>query len=225
MRRLGPFVFQQNSRTRAFEYPYCYHATPLTQGMRVVDIGAGASGFQFVLAESDISVVSVDPLENPSETVDWLFTPQDFQRINRAFGARVQVIRDYLENAKLESDNYDRVFAISVLEHIPECSVFSLMKEIRRILKPGGLCVATVDLFLDCYPFTENITNQYGRNISVHRLVEESGLALKSGDRCQLYGYREFDKNEVLRRREEFLTWNNVMSQCFVLEKAAQISE
>src|SRR5437867_11158057 len=41
IRKIGPFGFQSSSLTRTFEYPWCFFATPLATGMRVVEIGAG----------------------------------------------------------------------------------------------------------------------------------------------------------------------------------------
>jgi 2-polyprenyl-3-methyl-5-hydroxy-6-metoxy-1,4-benzoquinol methylase len=219
---MGPFAFQINSLTRTFEYPWSFYATTLRPGMRSVDLGAGASGFQFVLAQSGVEVVSVDPLENPSGDVNWVFSQDEFQRLNRAFGGRVRFVKDYLERAHLAEGGYDRVFAISVLEHVPEENVSSIMREVCRILKPGGFFVGTIDLFIDCYPFTDQIANRFGRNISVRDAVRESGLMLRIGTSDQLFGYPEFEPRKVLENRENFLVDNNVMTQCIVLQKRGQ---
>lgn len=225
MRRVGPFAFQLNSMTRRFEYPWCFQAAELRSGMKAVEIGAGASGFQFILAECGLSVVAVDPLVNPSQTVDWVFTEKDYERINGVFGGRVRFIRDYLQDAHLEGNSYDRVFAISVLEHVPEENVASIVAEVRRILKPGGLFVATIDLFLDCAPFSDCPSNRWGRNISVKRLIDASGLTLRRGNRSQLLGHPEFSPGEISKNRDGFLLVQDsvggaqVMTQCLVLEK------
>ena len=221
MRRLGPFAFQSNSGTRTFEYPWAFHATTLSAGMRAVEIGGGASGFQFILAERGLDVESVDPVVNPGKAVDWVFSWDDFERLNRAFGGRVKLIRDYIERAHLQSDAYERVFAISVIEHIPEAGVYSIMREVRRILKPGGYFIATIDLFLDCYPFTDRRASQFGQNISVRNLVKESGLELRRGTPCELWGYPQFDTERIIMNRRQFLAVNNVMTQCLVLQKAS----
>jgi hypothetical protein len=60
IQQIGPFGFQINSLTRTFEYPWCFLATPLESGMRVVEVGTGSSGFQFVLAQFGIDFTSVD---------------------------------------------------------------------------------------------------------------------------------------------------------------------
>jgi SAM-dependent methyltransferase len=219
IKNIGYFGFQINSQTRIYEYPWCFKAASLEAGMRVVELGAGASGFQFVLAEYGIDVTSVDPLLNPSDKVDWLFSKDDFNHLNKAFGGKVKFVQDFLQNAKLESDYYDRIFSVSVIEHIPSAEITSLVKEIARILKPGGLFVTTIDMFLDCYPFTDKLSNEYGSNISISSLVEESGLKLKIGNPSELYGYSEFDQNKIRQRLDEFLVFNQVLTQCIVLEK------
>src|SRR4051812_9589068 len=50
IRSIGPFGFQLNSATRKYEYPWAFFATPLSEGIKAVDLGSGASGFQFTLA-------------------------------------------------------------------------------------------------------------------------------------------------------------------------------
>ncbi len=222
-RAIGPFGFQANSSSRVFEYPWCYFCTPLTGGMRTVDIGAGASGFQFVLAADGLDVTSLDPLVE-TEGSRWTFPPSALKRLQKAFGVTVQFIPKYLHEAALPGDSYDRVFSISVMEHASTEIVALTSKEIGRILKPGGFFIATIDLFLDCYPFTQNPSNKFGSNISVRGLVEASGLELVQGDRSELYGYPEFDANAILRSAQEttqYLTGTstNTLIQCLVLRK------
>ena len=219
MSTIGPFGFQANSVTRAFEYPWCFLVTPLSEGMRVVEVGAGASGFQFALASHGLDVTSVDPLVNPSETVDWAFSAEDFERLNRVFSGKVRFLQAYLDTAGLEENAYDRVFSISAFEHIPPDAMPALIREVRNILRPGGYFIATIDLFLDCHPFSSRAANEYGGNISVRDFVEESDLVLKVGTRSELYGYSEFDPSRILERRDEFLAVNGVMTQCVVLQK------
>ncbi|MCP2728304.1 class I SAM-dependent methyltransferase [Limnofasciculus baicalensis] len=225
MQQIGAFGFQHNSQTRIFEYPWCFFATPLEAGMRVLEVGAGASGFQFILAEHGLEVTSVDPLINPSEKVDWLFTSHQFNYLNQAFRGKVNFIQDFLQNAQIESNTYDRVFSISAIEHIPPEEVAPLVKEIARILKPGGFFIATIDLFLDCYPFTAKISNRYGSNISICSLIEASGLRIKVGNPCELYGYPEFKPENIHQQLDEFLVvkdpWEKclILTQCIILEK------
>src|SRR5262245_7147118 len=219
LNKMGPFAFQENSRTRLGEYPWCYYATELRPGMEVIEIGAGASGFQFVLSSEGVNVTSVDPMVNPHETVDWVFSEQDFQRLNRAMGADVHFVRKYLQDANLPSNTYDRVFSISVIEHIPPADVESLVKEVARLLKPGGFFIGTIDLFFDLAPFTSKGTNVWGSNISVKKLIDDSGMTLVKGDTQELYGFDDFDFARIARGMNEFLVFNSCGAQCMVLQK------
>jgi 2-polyprenyl-3-methyl-5-hydroxy-6-metoxy-1,4-benzoquinol methylase len=219
MRAIGPFGFQANSATRAFEYPWAVFATPLSPGMRVVEVGAGASGLQFVLASQGLQVTSVDPLINSSDTVEWTFSGADFRRLNRAFGGKVRFLQTHLENAALKPGTYDRVVSISALEHMSPDTAGALIAEARRILAPGGYFIATIDLFLDCAPFASQPANQYGSNISVRQLAEGSGFVLTTGTTSELHDYPQFDPQAILGRAKELLVVNGVMTQCLVLRK------
>lgn len=220
MRLLGPFAFQANSATRAFEYPWLYEQLDPAPGRKIVDLGAGASGLQFVMAASGAEVTTVDPLINPDEDLVWVFSDVEYGQLNRAFGNRVRFIRKFLEDAALPSNAFDRVVACSVIEHIPLEAALSIMREIARILKPGGRFAATIDLFLDCVPFTSQPRNMWGSNVSVRALVEASGLRMVVGNPAELYGYAEFNPDTIRANLSRYLVVNDVLTQCIVLEKA-----
>src|SRR5439155_12736711 len=95
----------------------------------------------------------------------WPVDEATFRTLNRAFGTTVELRRTFLEDAGIENDSVDRVFCISTLEHVPDDGIASIVSEIHRILRPGGQCVLTVDLFFDLAPFTDRETNQSGRNV------------------------------------------------------------
>lgn len=219
MRLLGPFAFQTNSATRMFEYPWIFYTVSPKKGMRIIDLGAGASGLQFVMAKSGADVNSVDPLINPDDAVDWVFTEVEFEKLNRAFGNRVVFVKKLLEDAGFEASSVDCVVACSVIEHIPEEHVHRLMEEVSRVLKSGGRFVATIDLFLDCYPFSKNERNKWGMNINVKSLIEASNLRIVVGTKEELFGYEEFDHSKILASRDSYFVKNNVMTQCIVLQK------
>lgn len=219
MRVFGPFAYQANSATRAFEYPWIFQQVGPKPGMKIIDLGAGASGLQFVMAETGAAVTTVDPLINPDDGLDWVFTDVEYHKLNRAFGNKVQFVRKFLEEAGLPENGYDRVVACSVIEHIPQEPAVSLMREVGRVLKPGGRFIATIDLFLDTAPFTDKPRNMWGTNVSVRALVEASGLRIVVGNKAELYGYPEFDPAAIKRNRDRYLVVNDVLTQCIVLEK------
>lgn len=219
LRAVGPFALQENSLTRAFEYPWCYEQIGPRPGMRCLEIGSGAAGFQFVLAQAGAEVVSVDPLLKPPGGTEWTFSRREFDHYNRAFGNKVTFIQEFVEKANLPPASFDRASAVSVLEHIPRAGLEALCPAIRNALKPGGRLVATIDLLLDCAPFTDKPSNDWGSNANIRDLVELTGMKLVVGNPAELCGFPEFHPERIRAKAAEKLVVNDVMTQCVVLER------
>ena len=200
----GMFAIQPNNATRAYEYPWVFDACRVARGMRVLEIGGGLSGFQFVLDRSGADVTNVDPGE-AAHGRGWPVDEHSIARLNRVFGTSIELRNTFLQDAGLESASFDRVISVSTIEHIPESELPSLMSEVVRLLKPGGMFVATVDLFLNVQPFTTRERNEFGTNISVADLIEPHGLELVAGAREELHGYKEFSPGAVQSRLENYL--------------------
>jgi SAM-dependent methyltransferase len=150
-------------------------------------------------------------------------TPDRIAQLNRAFGTNVTLHNCFLHEAGFPEDYFDRIFSISTIEHIPAAELGPLMREISRILRPGGRFVATIDLFLNVRPFTERESNRYGSNADVRALAEAGGMRLVQGKRAELHGYPEFDSNAVLTQLNHFLvgTQYPALAQCVVFDKPA----
>lgn len=68
-----------------------------------------------------------------------------------------------ISNTSYSDSMFDRIFCISVLEHLPEEQVLKTLLEFKRILKKDGLLVVTID-----YPYLDlDIFN---------RMLKKSGL-------------------------------------------------
>jgi len=219
-RLCGPFGFQRNNDIRRFEYPWAFEALGVRRGLRVVDIGGSLAGLQFVLDLEGCEVVNVDPGEE-SRGRGWPVRPETFERLNHAFGTHVVLRNCFVEDAGLEDASFDRAVSISVLEHVPERDLESILAHVRRALKPGGLFVVTLDLFLDVQPFAAAASNRFGHNISARWLVEASGLELVHGERSELYGYPEFDVRAIRERDDLLVGSYPAMVQTLVLRKHA----
>ena len=220
---VGCFAFQTNNSTRRFEYPWAYEALALRPGLRVLEIGGGLSGFQFAIDRAGCSVVNVDPGDE-FFTRGWPVTPETMNTLNHVLGTNVTLLNSYLQDAAFPDDSFDRVVSVSVFEHIPEEALGPLLEEVRRVLKPGGLLVLTVDLFLDVKPFTEAPTNTYGHNVSVKWIIEKSGMRLIHGNPSELFGHPQFDSQAIQARRSALLVGKYpAMVQSVVLQKASDL--
>lgn len=218
--RFGVFGFQANNSTRVVEYPWAYHAGQTSSGMRVLEVGAGLSGLQFVLSLEGCAVVNVDPGTEPYHA--WDGSPEVHARLNRAFGTDVSLALVRAEDFDTVDASFDRIYCISVIEHLEHDEALATMARFGRLLKPDGLCVMTVDLCLDIHPFTKVEANSIGVNKDIAELVAASGLDLVSGYRDELFGFPEFDPATVRALIPDLLVGRfhiPVVAQMFVLRK------
>ncbi|TAM79846.1 MAG: class I SAM-dependent methyltransferase [Acidobacteria bacterium] len=217
---VGCFAFQRNNGSRTFEYPWAFEALDIFPGAKVLEIGGGLSGLQFVLSRCGCEVTNVDP-GMAAHGVGWPVDQESVNLLNRRFGTSVCLKNCFIEDAGLANESFDRVFSISAIEHIPPDDVLTILEHVRRVLKPGGLFVLTVDLFLDLKPFTRLETNKFGRNISIRWLIENSGLELAAGRPEELYGFDAFSPGDILERLPQFFIGSDwpTLTQALVLRK------
>ena len=215
----GPFAIQANNTIHAYEYPWAWNAARVASGITAVDLGGSLAGFQFALSRSGVRVINVDPGDRPTGH-GWNVDHQSIARLNRAFRTRVELANTTLNEAALPDCSIDTVYSISTIEHIPMRELPSLIREIERILKPGGSCVLTIDLFLNLQPFSDRESNEYGINVPPRFLVDASSLELAAGKPSELLGYAEFDPRAILATLENYLIGTYpALAQCLVLRK------
>lgn len=216
----GIFKYQMNNVTRYYEYPWAFYAADIHKRMNVLDFGGGLCGFQFVLSKSGLNVHNVDPGLG-SKGIGWRVNEKSIEKLNKKFQTNVKLHNCFIEEAKLASDFFNVVYSISVFEHLTGFELDQAMRHINRILKPGGVLVMTVDLFPNVYPFTTKIRNRWGKNVSIKRLVEMSGLKMVYGDKNELYGFKEFNKDKILEDLEKYFIGNNypALIQTVILKK------
>ena len=115
-------------------------AKPTDGLLRVADIGSGVTFFPFSVARLgyDVTCIDVDPICAHD-------IPIAAKIIDHAPGKIVIGLMDG-KRVPLGDESQDVVYCVSVLEHIPNCE--DTIKEVARILKPGGQFVLTVDIDL-----------------------------------------------------------------------------
>lgn len=202
-RARGPFAFQGNTGTRAYEYPWAYYQLADIGPSRILEIGGALSGLQFVLAKHGHEVHNVDPFIDYGAG-DYSIDPvAEHASLNRAFGTNVVLHHSTLPETEL-AGNFSAIFCISTLEHLPSEDIEATLSAVKKLLAPGGLVVLTIDLFLDLAPFCSRTSNRWGINVSVAWIEELLGYPIVAGERAELYGYQEFSTDRILSRLEEF---------------------
>lgn len=218
----GPFAWQPNNDTRSFEYPWIHEQISARgKALRILEIGGGLSGLQFVLASEGHRVVNVDPgLEAKGK--GWALDPNLHRRLARTYGAPVALEPTTIERATLKANSFDVILSVSALEHFAAEDLEAFSDAVPRLLQPSGVVILTVDLFVDLLPFSTRPSNAFGTNINLQTLLSRAGLKLIYGDPAELHGFPGFDARKILERLPEYLlgTGYPSLTQCVVAELA-----
>jgi SAM-dependent methyltransferase len=221
VRRRGPFAYLRNNTIREFEYPWAYHQVAgLGPNQIVIEVGGGVGGLQFVLAAEGHRVTNVDP-GLAAAGRGWELDPRLHRRLADCFRAPVALVAKPIQDAGLPDAQADAVVCVSALEHFSAADRDAAAEHIARVLRPGGVLVMTVDLFLDLAPFTDRAQNEFGRNVDLKEWLARAGLELTAGNRHELYGFDEFSPVGVLRNLARYHVghWYPALAQCLVARK------
>lgn len=133
--------------SRLWEFPFAIIAAELQPEMKVADVGCGNTPFTAYLSEvaGCKNVTGYDP--------DYIVN--DSKESHSHFGAKksyieklgIQFHQEGITKMTAPDDYFDRIFCISVLEHIDDIEIKQRgISEMVRILKPGGRLILTFDL-------------------------------------------------------------------------------
>jgi 2-polyprenyl-3-methyl-5-hydroxy-6-metoxy-1,4-benzoquinol methylase len=206
-RARGPFAFQPNSSTRSYEYPWAYHQLAGLGSSRILEIGGALSGLQFVLAKDGHQVHNVDPFVDYGSGEYEVDPVSEHSFLNTLFGTDVTLHRATLPDARI-AGVFDAVCCISTIEHLSPADIEETMNRVKQLLRPGGLLVVTLDLFLNLEPFCSRTSNEWGTNLPAAWLQELTGFELVVGEREELYGYEQFSTEYLLSHLEDYATNN-----------------
>jgi SAM-dependent methyltransferase len=157
--------------SRAWEYPWAVLAADLGRApLRLLDVGGGGSPFAPYLAglghEAHVADPSLDQgrgfsydrartLAQNSRTLTKraLFGLAGIRSLwglpKNGGAAQLQYHPFPADQLRFPDAHFDRVFCLSVIEHIPHDLWPACMREFARVLKPGGRLVITMDMETD----------------------------------------------------------------------------
>lgn len=101
----------------------------IKKGMMVADVGCGEQPMRGSIEKLGGKYIGIDVSQNVQKSVSVIAS---------------------VDNIPLREKSIEYVLCTEVLEHVPDCG--SAFKEIARVLKPGGVLVASVPF---CYPLHE----------------------------------------------------------------------
>jgi SAM-dependent methyltransferase len=225
----GPFGFQANNSTRRFEYPWAYsqiaaHRAALGgRPLDIVEIGGSLAGMQWVLAREGHRVTNIDPgLEARGK--GWDVSAERHRELSKILRSPVNLVPRTLAQARLEDRSADVLLSVSTIEHFAGADLAEFAAQAARVLRPDGIAVLTVDLFLNVAPFCAATSNHYGTNVDLYVLLQRAGLTLRDGVRAELNGFPEFHAPAILAGLADYTIGGGypALAQCLVaVPKAA----
>ena len=102
-----------------------------TSGDNILDVGCGNGRFYDVLKSKNIKYSGIDNSEELIKIAKDKFSEANFE------------VADILK-IPFTDNSFDKVYCIAVLHHIPSNELrIEALKELKRVLKPGGLLILT----------------------------------------------------------------------------------
>jgi SAM-dependent methyltransferase len=139
------------SYPRHLEFALTLRDLHVAKGLRVLDIGSPKLLALFLASRLDLDLWITDIRD--------YFVPstRDFLRVlgqGSRVGESVHLETQDARALRYGANSFDRIFAVSVIEHIPNGGDSTAIQEIARVLKPGGTAVLTV-------PFAEKYVEEH----------------------------------------------------------------
>jgi 2-polyprenyl-3-methyl-5-hydroxy-6-metoxy-1,4-benzoquinol methylase len=129
--------------SREWEYPWAILNAQTSPGMQVCDLGCGGSPLLPYLADRCGCVCWGLDSQFP---INKRHNLRAFAQDPRTQFPQITWLEEDMAQLSLPDASMDRVFCISVLEHVGEDVMQRTMAQIDRVLKPGGLALITTDV-------------------------------------------------------------------------------
>ncbi|GAA2722318.1 class I SAM-dependent methyltransferase [Actinocorallia aurantiaca] len=138
----------------------------------MLDMGCGGGRHAFELYRRGARVTAFDMDAEELKTVQSMFGAMELEGEAPEGSSAETVVGDALD-LPFEDDTFDKVIAAEVMEHIP--NDMQAMKELFRVLKPGGQVAVTVPSWLPeriCWLLSEAYHTAPGGHVRIYTRAE-----------------------------------------------------
>jgi len=168
---------------RTLEYKLVFEELQPLKNDRILDIASPKLLSLFLADRVGAEVFSTDIDDYFLD--DYLF----FREIKGIREGRFHVLVEDGRKLSFKNNFFSKVYAISVIEHIPESGDTACLKEIARVLVPGGKCVITV-------PFSPISKNEYKKTDEIY-WAKSSGKGNENG---KIFYQRRYSEEDLYER-------------------------
>ncbi|WP_181958203.1 class I SAM-dependent methyltransferase [Nonomuraea deserti] len=154
---------------------------PVGPGVRVLDLGCGGGRHAFEVLRRGADVTAFDMDQAELDSVAAMFAAMD-KAGEVPEGGAGDTVQGTALDMPFDDGAFDRVIAAEVLEHIPDD--MAAMREIFRVLRPGGTAAVTVPSFLPeriCWALDEDYHTAPGGHVRIYTLAELSAKLKSAG--------------------------------------------
>ncbi len=190
-------------------------------GMRVIDCGSGRGMFQIYLALLGCETYSVDVRRQDAKLKRKLYAlyekfglngpepEQAIRNLGRRYGVTLHHRCEPIQELSFPDNWFDRVYCISVLEHLPVGEDKDAVIQMARVTKPGGYLILTVDFApraLDRIAYDES---------QFRKICEATDFAIVGETDFSISGWEEY----LQKLHEKFKVTHSVTTAGIVLQK------
>lgn len=122
---IGDLAFNAESR-------YRYLVKRIEPGQDILNIGVGRGGLEKLLIKNKNQVSCLDPSE------------ESIRNLQSRFGLGDRARVGFSQNIPFDNDSFEVVVMSEVLEHLSDEVLDETLKEVHRVLRPGGKFIGTV---------------------------------------------------------------------------------
>lgn len=126
---------------RSVEFAYVWRQLALADGARILDLGSPKDLAAMLARHRGYEVVATDILPQA------IHLSERYARAQRLHGRGRGLVHSEIQDGRAltyADGSFDAAYSVSVLEHIPDRGDSEAIRELVRVVRPGGVVVVTV---------------------------------------------------------------------------------
>ena len=134
--------------SRQWEYPFVFERikeyykkrSNKSNNLKILDAGSGITFFPYYI-KSEFGKTEIYCCDRDASLAS------TYKKVSNTMKKKINFEKQKIHNLRYPDNTFDAIYCISVLEHTKNYE--EIMKEFKRVLKPGGILIVTFDIALE----------------------------------------------------------------------------